>query len=174
MVKPVFLIGLPGAGKTTLGRQLADAMQYPLFDLDALIEAGEGQPVALIFQQQGEAHFRQLEKQYLEQCIAAHPVFVMATGGGTPCFHQNIETMNRAGITIFLDVPAGEVTRRLEAAGTAGRPLLAATGTLKKQIESLRLQRLPFYQQAAFTLSGDTIGLTDVIKTASPMLPKTG
>jgi shikimate kinase len=172
-VKPVFLIGLPGAGKTTLGRQLAEQLQCPFFDLDALIEAGETRTVTDIFKDSGEAHFRELEKKYLLQCVAAHPAFVLATGGGTPCFDHNMEIMNRCGLTIFLDVPVAEIARRLQTTEVARRPLLAAAaeGKIEQHLEDLRRQRLPFYRQANYTVSGEAITPDNLLKTASPALP---
>lgn len=168
----VFLIGLPGAGKTTLGKELALQLNVPFVDLDTAIEAGERQSVTGIFNEKGEAAFRDLERYYLNLQLAAGLDFVMATGGGTPCFHDNLNQMNAAGITVFLDVPAREIIRRMELSQTDSRPLLADVrrDELKDRIEFLRTQRLPFYRQAHVTVAGDAITVADLLKTASQSL----
>ena len=169
----VFLIGLPGAGKTTLGKALAALLGRPFIDLDQVIESGEHISIPEIFQQKGEAHFRELEHAYLIAQINAHPDFVMATGGGAPCFHANLNRMDAAGITIFLDVPAAEIVRRMEQSSATERPLLANVGRaeLKDRIEFLRSQRLPFYRQARFTVTGIALQAADLIRTASLSSP---
>lgn len=168
----VFLIGLPGAGKTTLGKELALQLNVPFVDLDTAIETGERQSVTGIFNEKGEAAFRDLERYYLNLQLAAGLDFVMATGGGTPCFHDNLNQMNAAGITVFLDVPAREIIRRMELSQTDSRPLLADVrrDELKDRIEFLRTQRLPFYRQAYVTVAGDAITVADLLKTASQSL----
>jgi shikimate kinase len=165
----VFLIGLPGSGKTTLGKTLANRLKAPFVDLDQAIEAGTKQSIAQLFKEQGEARFRELERDYLEQWIASATDFVMATGGGTPCFHDNMQKMRAAGTTIFLDVPAREIVRRMEKADVPDRPLLANVGRdeLKDRIEFLRTQRLPYYRQAHHTISGEALEVADLIKMAN-------
>lgn len=171
----VFLIGLPGSGKTTVGKALAARLQLAFVDLDHAIETGEQHLITHIFKEKGEAHFRELEARYLTRWISSGTEFVMATGGGTPCFHENLNRMNAAGVTIFLDVPAREIVTRMSQAPGPERPLLAGLGRdgLKDRIEFLRTQRLPFYRQAQFTVSGENITLAELIKTANLPLPST-
>ena len=97
----IYLIGMPGSGKTTLGLQLAEALQLPFVDLDKEIEKHEGKSVPDIFSQQGEAHFRQVESKLLKEWSASGKTFIMATGGGAPCNHHGIEVINRSGLSIF-------------------------------------------------------------------------
>ena len=123
----LYLIGLPGAGKTTLGRQLAAHYGRPFVDLDAAIAAAAGQDVPAIFAAEGQAGFRRREAAAL--AAVAGPgagSLVVATGGGTPCFYDNLGLMQATGFVLWLDVPLPELARRLAAADQAAtRPLLA-------------------------------------------------
>lgn len=150
----IFLLGMPGSGKTTLGRQLAQAMDLTFVDLDACIEQESGARVSVIFREQGEPAFRALEARILGQWCASEKSFVMATGGGTPCFADNIRIINQAGLSIFLDVPAREITARILKTDLATRPLFAGVHpeNLKDNIEFMRSQRLSFYRMAKLTI----------------------
>ena len=160
----VFLLGLPGSGKTTLGRKLATALQFPFVDLDKEIEKTEGQLIREIFAAKKENYFRQLESAELKKWCAKAGDFVMATGGGTPCFFDNIDVINKAGKSIFLDVPASEIVRRISLGPVEKRPLLAAGGKdgLKDSIEFLRTNRLPYYRQALLTFSGTVVSIQEM------------
>lgn len=161
----IFLIGLPGCGKSTLGKQLADALHLPFIDLDQYIERNAGQPVKDIFKSKGEEFFRRRESESLRQLCETEPKFVIATGGGAPVFHDNMKLMNENGITIFLDVPAREIARRIQKSNLEERPLLAklAPDELKDQIEFLRSQRIRFYNQSKLKVAGESIRAQEVI-----------
>jgi shikimate kinase len=150
----VFLLGMPGSGKTTLGRQLAQAMGLSFVDLDQSIEQEEGSSVPKIFRDQGEPAFRRLEARLLAAWCAAEKEFVMATGGGAPCYADNLKVINRTGISVFLDVPAKEIAARILKTDLSARPLFAGVHpeNLKDKIEFMRSQRLPFYRQARLTV----------------------
>lgn len=162
----VFLLGLPGSGKTTLGKKLANALHLPFVDLDKEIERTEGKPISEIFGEKKEDYFRKLESSILKLWCAKPDDFVMATGGGAPCFFDNIDVINRSGRSIFLDVPASEIVRRMSRAGVEKRPLLAASGIdgLKDHIEFLRSNRIGFYKQATFTFSGPIIHVNQMME----------
>src|SRR6185503_20434689 len=98
----IFLLGLPGSGKTTLGKELSNALRLPFVDLDSEIERLEGKKISEIFAANGEEYFRNLESSELRKRCTSKGEFVMATGGGTPCFFDNMEWINRAGKSIFL------------------------------------------------------------------------
>lgn len=154
----LYLIGLPGSGKSFLGKQLADELNLPFIDLDEVIERGAGISVSKIFSDQGEEHFRKLEAQMLRR-QSETPEFVMACGGGTPCFHNNVQFMNETGQCIFLNVPVTEIVTRLNATERNSRPLLADTenALLEEKLTQLFEQRKPFYEQAAVTINKPTL-----------------
>src|SRR6187402_3759097 len=103
-----FLIGLPGSGKTTLGRKLATTLKIPFVDLDHEIEERETISTQVIFKKFGEKYFREVESTVLKAWCERMGSFVMATGGGAPCFFDNMDTINQAGKSIFIDVSASE------------------------------------------------------------------
>lgn len=143
------LVGLPGAGKTTLGRQLAAHFNRPFLDLDHAIEARTGRGVREIFAEEGEAGFRTVEAAALRAALAAGgPPLVLATGGGTPCFHDNMTLLNQAGITLWLDVPVAELAARLAPEEVAKRPLMAAAGGAEAWLRETLAARKGFYVQA--------------------------
>ena len=148
------LVGLPGAGKTTLGRQLAAHFNRPFLDLDVAIEARTGRSVRVIFAEDGEASFRALESAVLRDALAhAGPPLVLATGGGTPCFHDNMTLLNQAGPTLWLDVPIEVLASRLPPEEVAKRPLLAAAGGAEAWLRETLAARSQFYAQARLRCS---------------------
>lgn len=145
MKKRIFLIGLPGAGKTTMGLDLAVDLGIQFVDLDQDIEKSAKQSISEIFAEKGEAHFRQLEKLHLEKVLEELDEFVMATGGGTPCFFNNLETMKKAGTTVFINTPVDQIQKRLEKDTT--RPLMKST-----TLQELLSERKEWYSQADHTI----------------------
>lgn len=143
------LVGLPGAGKTTLGRQLAAYFNRPFLDLDVAIEVRTGRGVRAIFADEGEAGFRAVETAALrEALVVGGPPLVLATGGGTPCFHDNMALLNQAGITLWLDVPVTTLAARLAPEEVAKRPLMAAAGGAEAWLRETLAARKQFYAQA--------------------------
>ncbi|WP_425390162.1 shikimate kinase [Ekhidna sp.] len=145
MSQKIFLIGLPGAGKTTMGLDLAVHLGVQFVDLDQDIEKANKLAIKEIFEQKGEAHFRQLEKLHLEKVLDELEDFVMATGGGTPCFFNNMETMQNAGTIIYVNTPIEEIHQRLEKDTT--RPLMQSN-----TLENLLDKRKEWYNQADHTI----------------------
>ncbi len=161
----IFLIGLPGAGKTTLGRALADALGWRFADLDAEIERAAGRSVGEMFEEEGEEFFRAQEAAMLRRVGLAAPL-VLATGGGTPCFHDSLDWLLVHGPVVWLDVPPAIIVARLLTAGAAPvgqRPLLAAAAAASpKATETVLLGLLTqtltvregFYARAPHRLAG--------------------
>ncbi|WP_347157370.1 shikimate kinase [Pontibacter chitinilyticus] len=151
----IFLLGMMGSGKTTLGRQLAERLRYPFVDLDAYIEQREDRRIAELFAQEGQEQFRVLERQALEALVQAHAQAVIATGGGAPCFFDNIAFINRHGQSIFLDVPVNELAQRLLQSDLQERPLLAGKteAELKIFLAKTLATRRQFYEQATYTVA---------------------
>ncbi len=162
----IFLLGLPGSGKTTLGKELAEALELPFIDLDIEIEKEEKITISDIFRQKKEDYFRHVEAAQLKKWCTEKKDFVMATGGGAPVFFDNISVINNAGKSIFLDVPAREITKRIMSSSVSERPLFAKTHpeSLKDQIEFMRSQRISFYRQAHLTFTGSAIAAEDILE----------
>ncbi len=160
----IFLIGFMGAGKSYWGRELARHFQAPFFDLDELIESREGLSIADIFAQKGEAYFRETETNTLQYIIDHYPDVLVATGGGTPCFHNNMQLMNAHGKTIWLNPGTDILTERL-LSEKQHRPLISdidndALGTfIEKKLEERRV----FYQKAHIHLNNNSDLTVDVI-----------
>lgn len=146
----IFLWGMPGSGKSTIGKKLAALLELPFIDLDKVIEEHEGQTIASIFESQGESYFRYIERQMLLKTIKRNKDFVMATGGGAPCFFDNIEKMKQAGTTIFLNMPMPHIIQRMSDKGKAKRPLLSGLDqdNLEKEFVARFAYRMAYYQQA--------------------------
>ncbi len=161
----IYLLGLPGSGKTTLGRTMAESLAVPFVDLDAEIEQSEGMAIKEIFEKRKEDYFRKIESMHLKKWSTSSHNFVMATGGGAPCFFDNLETINRSGKSFFLDVPAQEIARRVSGAALSERPLLMKGNfeSLKDHIEFMRSNRLSTYRQAHFIISGVSISVKELL-----------
>ena len=150
----IFLIGFMGSGKTTSGKRLATALNYPFFDLDHQITAATGMSIPAYFAEHGEDAFRMLEKETL-QTYAYPDDCVISTGGGTPCYFDNMNWMNRSGITVFIDMPPVALAKRLEQ-GKHKRPLLKDLDSdqLVEFIREKLNDRLPFYKDARVIING--------------------
>lgn len=153
----IFLIGMPGAGKSTLGKELAEKLVLPFIDLDKQIETQEKTTIQELFRERGEEYFREVEAQQLREVSTRQHSFIMATGGGSPCFHQSLDFMKEQGIVIFMDVQAEVIQERVKK--SSDRPLLSLESDeeLKQRLENLRAKRLSFYEQAHLRFSGDDL-----------------
>lgn len=161
----LYLIGLLGSGKSVLGKELSQVLKLPFIDLDDELEAQAGMKVSEIFSARGEEHFRTIEAAALRKQSASNE-FVMATGGGTPCFHDNITFINQTGISIFLNTPVSEIAKRLKGAQRKLRPLLAdvSDDQLQPTLDSMLQKRLEFYKQAHITVNGATVTAKEILK----------
>lgn len=150
----LYLIGLPGSGKSFLGKLLADEAKLPFIDLDQEIEQEAGVPIRKIFSEKGEVYFRSLEAVALRQQSKAAE-FVMACGGGTPCFHENMKFIHSSGKSIFLNPPLTEIINRFNTEEKENRPLLSGTSPeqLEEKLKMLLSKRISFYTQANITLT---------------------
>lgn len=159
----IFLIGFMGSGKTTLGRLLADELQTSFIDLDERIERDQGMSVSRIFAEKGEDFFRELEASVLRNIVSGENDFVMACGGGTPCFHQNMAFMNKEGIPVWLDTPREVLAERLLSAPDQ-RPLIS--GLSREQLRTFiseRLeQRMQWYGQARLVIDPSKFSIKDI------------
>ena len=146
-MKPIFLIGLPGSGKSIFGKSLAAALDLNHVDLDQVIEAKANKSIAAIFEASGEAYFREIERNTLQRLLEEPHAEIISCGGGTPCFYDNMSRMNAAGLTVFLDIPVATIVKRV--AKNHDRPLLKKKN-LEKTITQMRVERIQYYNQAQF------------------------
>ena len=144
---PLFLIGMMGAGKTTVGRLLASALGYAFVDADAELEARAGVRIATIFELEGEEGFRDREEHLLQELTARRGI-VLATGGGAVLRPANRACLRDRGVVVFLDASPEEILRRTRQ--DTNRPLLATgDGDRRTRIESLLEARTPLYRETA-------------------------
>ena len=162
----VFLLGLPGSGKTTLGKQLAERLQRPFIDLDSEIEKDSGCAIQELFSRHGEEYFRDLESRILESRCKENSDFVMATGGGTPCFRNNLSLILRSGRSLFLDVPVETIASRIHTPDLSERPLLASLepAALISKLRSMRSERVNYYSKADVVLTGSDITVKSLLE----------
>lgn len=161
----IFLIGYMGSGKTTLGKILAEKLELPFVDLDHEIERAMGKNIPAIFDEEGEESFRKSEKEMLGRIIAQNENFVMATGGGTPCYFKNMELMKKSGTTIYLQVSLKELVKRNYNAREL-RPLLRGMNELELQsfIHDHLRDRISFYKKANITIKEGEIDADRIVQ----------
>ncbi|MGN7886085.1 shikimate kinase [Dyadobacter endophyticus] len=167
-MKNIILVGMMSSGKTTLGKKLARALNYQFADLDKLIEKDQGMEISAIFAQKGEPYFREVESRILKETSSQKGI-VLASGGGTPCFFDNMKLIREMGVSIFLDVPAEDLARRIENHGKDDRPILSGATSLVDTLQSRITDRLPYYSQADFTLKGE-IDVSHLLEILTPLL----
>ena len=156
-MKNIYLVGMPSSGKSTLGKELAKNIGYSFMDMDKLIETREQKTVSEIFSNFGEAHFREIEKKTLRG-FQSDQSMVIATGGGVPCFNDNMDFIKANGVSVFLNVDVNDLATRLYKAQGNNRPLLDKTQSEEVVIASIKKtfeERLPFYQQADIQVDGE-------------------
>ena len=142
-------------GKTTIGKVVAERTGYDFVDLDRLIEAEKGKTVSRFFAEQGESAFRKLERKYLQK-ICLQKNTIVATGGGTPCFHNNMELMNSTGKTIYIKFSPDDLKTRIQLSSQNSRPLVVGKNDdelLQFVCENLT-KREKYYEQANFIVMG--------------------
>ena len=149
-MKPIFLIGYMGCGKTTLGEVLASQMGLQYIDLDEFIEQRQGMTITEIFDEMGENRFRELETEALLD-VAGKTDVIVGCGGGTPCHGDNMELMNKAGTTVWLTTSPERITARLllpdqkaKRPKVASLPDEAVLSLVERELQA----RTPYYSQA--------------------------
>nr|WP_294894634.1 shikimate kinase [uncultured Pedobacter sp.] len=162
--KKIFLIGFMGCGKSKLGKAVANKLELPFLDLDDLVETKNQMSIPELFAAFGEQGFREREKQTLQEAAIANDA-IIATGGGAPCFFDNMEWMNKNGITVFIDTPVKVLADRLINARVE-RPLVKGKSyeELIAFIETKLEERRPFYNQAQIILKGVDLSADDLIE----------
>lgn len=144
----IYLIGLPGTGKSHFGKVLEEEIGIPFFDLDDLIEEKEGRAISEIFEKEGEDYFRKVESEMLHS-VSSKSQFILATGGGSPCFHDGIQFMNNNGVTVYLTEKKAVLVNRLSI--KSHRPLMQ--DDIENKIDELLKTRSQYYDQADLVIS---------------------
>ncbi|MCS7064852.1 MAG: 3-dehydroquinate synthase [Fimbriimonadales bacterium] len=157
----VFLTGNMGAGKSVVGRLLAQQLRCPFYDLDALIETAAGMSIAELFTQQGEPRFRQLEREQLRSLVELSPG-VVATGGGTIIDAQNRALMRQHGWVIYLRARPETLVARIK--DPTSRPLLQTADTPLQALQRIAQQREPLYQEADWVMETETLTPQQVVE----------
>ena len=163
-MRRIIFIGYMGSGKTTVGKALSKALDIPFYDLDWYIETRRRKKISDIFAEHGEEGFRQIERNMLHE-VAEFEDVVISCGGGTPCFFDNIDYLNRQGDVVWLKATP-EVLYQHLLMSKGDRPLLKGKST-EELITFIREQlsvREPFYQKAKYTLDVSLLDQYDKIQ----------
>ena len=168
----ILLIGFMAAGKTTLGKALARDLGLQFIDLDHYIENRYCCTVSQLFANRGEEAFRQIERNILHE-VAEFEDVIISTGGGTPCFFDNMEYMNAQGITVFLEASADVIYARLTIARTQ-RPLVAnkTADELRQYIAEMLERRNPYYTRAHHTFCANRLENTCQVEESVKLFKK--
>lgn len=149
----IFLTGLPASGKSIVGKSLGKLTGFPFLDLDDVIEEHAGNTIERIFKKNGEEAFRSYERAALKKVIHGHKDVVLATGGGTPCYNDNLELINNNGVMIYLKARIQTLLGRIEKDEGRERPLLERD--VKSRLKELRSKRQEYYNKAELIINVD-------------------
>ena len=151
----ISLIGFMGSGKTTIGKKLAGQLKIPFIDLDSFIEKKMQLTISEIFKEKGEVFFRTLEHKSLQEVFEQEGDFVLSVGGGTPCFHHNLQIINQHSQSFYINLPPKALFKRL-ANAKSERPLISSMNhnDLHEYIKSKLEDREVFYKKAHYTVDG--------------------
>ena len=168
----IVLLGYMGSGKSTIARLLGEQLQLKSVDLDTLIEAETGQSIPEIFKDKGEIHFRKLEHQVLKNVLESPESFILALGGGTPCYSGNMDILLNATEQVFylkMGIPA--LTKRL-IGEKANRPMIShiPDEDLPEFIGKHLFERQPFYMQAAHIIKSDDKAVEEIAEEIGRLL----
>ncbi len=154
-----FLIGFMGSGKSTLGKRFANLLAVSFYDLDDFIVDKYHLSISEFFKEFGEEYFRELEHKALKELIQLNQSMVISTGGGTPCFFNNMELMKQNGIVIYLKLPALDIVKRIFTSHKK-RPLIEMFNNqeeLLKWVEKTLSYRETFYSKAHLTIDANNL-----------------
>ncbi len=162
----VFLIGFMASGKTTVGEELASILGYSFMDLDSYIEVKQKKTIKMIFEYYGEERFREIENDALMEVSEMEGNMVVASGGGTSCFYNSVDFMNKVGITIYLRAEVGELLARL-IESKKDRPLLwgKSVDELNEYIIRVLDERKKYYEKAKITVQIGNLNVESLANT---------
>jgi shikimate kinase len=161
----VYLIGMPASGKTTIGKQVAKKTNFSFIDLDDVISAKEEVSIKQLFQDKGEAYFREIESKYLKEVSQTKTNTVISLGGGTPCFYDNMDVILSSGKVFHINAPDYIIISRIKK-GITERPLFAGLNEneLSDKINQLLKEREPFYLKAHHQIDTHTRSKKQIVE----------
>ena len=167
-VNTIFLIGYMGAGKTVIGKSLSKKINYKFYDLDNYIEIKEGKKISEIFNQKNEVYFRKIENKYLDYLSSINEKKIISTGGGTPCFENNLSIIQNStnSLSIYLKANINTLVKRLKKSITK-RPLISHLkdeDVLRDFITKHLFERSFYYEKSDVKIITDDIETKDIIK----------
>jgi len=159
------------SGKSTISKILAKKLQISTIDLDDYIVEKEGLSINAIFKTKGEIYFRNQENKYLIELLDSNKSFVLALGGGTPCYANNIDLIKKGANVFYLKANLNTLFERLSVE-KANRPIISSLNDekLKEFIAKHLFERAPFYEQAAHTINIDNKPVTDIVEQIEVLL----
>ena len=167
MATKIALLGYMGSGKSAVGHALAEVLSIPFFDLDSLIESDLKTTIREVFDAQGEIYFRNAESRILKDFLAQQESFVLATGGGTPCYGNNLKDLHDAGTTtVYLQVGIPTLANRLRSEKEE-RPLIRhlSDTDLIEFVGKHIFERSAFYHQAQHTVAVAEKSIAEIVET---------
>lgn len=164
----IILLGYMGSGKSTLGKELATVLNYNFLDLDDYISEKENSSIPNLFKTKGEIYFRKKETEYLKEIIDNSNNYVLSLGGGTPCYSQNMELINKSAnvVSFYLKLSIPLLSERLFTAKEQ-RPLISHINSKEDMIEFIGkhlFERSPYYSKAKYTINTDNKSLEEVLE----------
>ncbi len=160
----ITLTGYMGSGKSFIGKQLADRLSLPFFDLDSFIEEKEQQSIATIFKDKGQIYFRKREHETLLDVLKNQDNIILSLGGGTPCFYDNMDHINQNSVCFYLKSNITTLSKRLQKEKEQ-RPLIAhlQEGQLPEFIAKHLFERRPFYEKARYIIDTEQQSLEEIL-----------
>ncbi|MBL7472517.1 shikimate kinase [Robertkochia sediminum] len=161
----IVLLGYMGSGKSTAGKELAELLKVQFIDFDDFIEEKEQKTITEIFQQKGEVYFRKKERMYLQELLQSKPNAVIALGGGTPCFGDNMQLLLESDAkVVYLKAKIDTLTKRLMA-GKSHRPIIShlPDSDLEEFVRKHLFERNFFYLQAPVKIDVDELSTEEVV-----------
>lgn len=160
----IFLVGFMGSGKSTVGQRLAGRLGYSFIDMDARLEGEHGMTINEIFEKLGEKAFRELESNLLKEMVSLQDA-VISTGGGLPCTGNNMDLINRKGVSIYLRMEPAALLNRLSR-GKSRRPLIRhlSRQELETFIQEKLREREPVYLRAHHIISGLNFKMDELVE----------
>ena len=161
----IFIIGYMGAGKSTIGKRLASRLSIPFVDIDDAFERKYRYSIPRFFDQFGEDRFRDLEHHCMKENINENDDAVISTGGGTPCYHNNMGLMQNHGLTVYLKMHPKSLAHRLTQARRL-RPVIMdiKNNNMQEFVETQLSERELFYDQANVIVKGENLDLEELLR----------